>query len=199
MSAARKLGDRAPRYILNPHELKMVRVASRNRRRSQVYELEIIDMSESGMSFIVNWNFLPQIGEILKVEFPIPGEQGGKVAWFAEVMRLEGSDERPKQMMHFSGIKVGVRFIDLPKGHLKILQAGLGRRFHDLQIAVRWDDIQKFMNAAGFYLWEASKVALIVGGATLFFYMVTKKMGGNYDPNRPVNWGERFFERVIKK
>jgi hypothetical protein len=204
-NAARKLNDRAPRYILNPHEKKMVRVAPKNRRKHQIYELEIVDMSETGMSFIVNWNYLPKIGEILKVEFPVPGErrQGGrnknqKVAWFAEVVRLEGPEERPQNMQHFSGIKVAVRFVDLPEGHLHVLKGGLDRKLQAVQIKVHWDQVQKLWSKSRYFVFEFAKLLFIVGMAAAFFYFVTRKLG-DYDPNRPVNWGERFFERVIPK
>jgi PilZ domain len=195
--AARKFTNRAARYVLNAGDEKLVRVASRDRKKNQIYQMEIIDVSETGMAFIVNWNYLPQIGEILKVEFPVPGEQR-KVAWFAKVMRLENENERPPEMRHFSGIKVGVEFIDMPKGHLRTLKAGLSRKTHarlDAQNQVVRQHKQKE------WLRIALQVCFLIA-AVYGFYLFIKaftKPDLNYDPKNPVNWGERFFERVIKR
>jgi hypothetical protein len=196
-NAARKFFDRAPRYILHAGDEKIVRVAPRNRRKNQIYHLEILDVSETGMSFIVNWNYLPQIGEILKVEFPVPGENR-KVAWFAKVMRMEGMGERPQEMNHFSGIKVGVEFIDMPKGHIRTLKAALNNK---TQNRIRAHRLKKALQKRGEILRVMGQLIFLTAvcvGIYYFFKSYTEH-DINYDPKRPVNWGERFFDRIKKE
>jgi len=192
---ARKIVDRAPRYILNAGDEKIVRVASRDRKKNQIYQMEIIDVSETGMSFIVNWNYLPQIDEVLKVEFPVPGDQR-KVAWFARVVRLESHNERPQEMRHFSGIKVGVEFIDMPKGHLRTLKSGLNRKTHERLQAHK--AVQSRRRRREIFRVLAQILFLTaVGAGVYYFFQAITRPDLNYDSKRPVNWGERFFERVI--
>ena len=195
--AARKFKDRAPRYVLNAGDEKIVRVASRDRKKNQIYQMEIVDVSETGMAFIVNWNYLPQIGEVLKVEFPVPGEQR-KVAWFAKVMRLENHNERPPEMRHFSGIKVGVEFIDMPKGHMRTLKAGLSRKTHE-----RLHSQKALLNTHKRREWirTALQVCFLLAAVYGFYWFIQAytKPDLNYDSKNPVNWGERFFDRMIKR
>lgn len=196
----KKILDRAPRYVLDAADGKIVRVAPRNRRKNQIYHLEIVDVSETGMSFIVNWNYLPQIGEILKVEFPVPGEENPprKVAWFAKVIRLEGQGERPDSMRHFSGIKIAVEFIDMPPGHIKTLKTGLNQK---TKKRISWQQaIESLRGHEDFFkvLGQIVFLAGVVGAMYLFFKTYTET-NLNYNPHRPVKWGERFFDRVIKK
>ncbi len=204
-NSPRKIWERAPRYVLNAGDEKIVRVAPKERRKNQVYNLEIVDISETGMSFIVNWSYLPRIGEVLKVEFPVPGEQEGgqrggqrKVAWFAKVVRMEGQGERPQEMTHFSGIKVGVEFLDMPQGHMRTLHTGLNKKTQD---RLRFQKLTSaFTNHKEFFRVAAQ---LIVIGACAYglywFFDHYTQPDLNYDVHRPVNWGERFFDKMIKK
>lgn len=195
--AVKKFFKRAPRYVLRPQDSKMLRLAPRDRRRHKIYEMEIIDISETGMGFIVDWHYLPSIGEILKVEFTVPAKDS-KIAWYARVMRLEGPEERPGTMKHFSGVKVGVEFINMPKGHLEQLKKGIEQRLTEVtrvrEVVNYNNQIERLTRILITTLWVSAIVAATAG----FFYYITK-YSNSYNPNRTANWGERFFEKTIPK
>lgn len=204
-SSARRYSDRAPRYILNPQDSRIMRVATK-RKKKQIFKMEIVDLSETGMSFVVDWHFLPQIGEILKVEFPVPG-QDNQVAWFAKVVRLEGPSERPNEMLHFSGIKVGVEFQNLPKGHLNVLRAGLQQQFisqgrENAHLFVRHTvnksvgSFRHFLAQLRFYFTQV--IGLFILAAFVFgliYYF--NQIQSYFKPQE--NWGQKFFDRVTPK
>lgn len=131
----RKFIPRAPRYVLRPSDAQVLSF-SKERERGTKHETRIINVSATGIAFLVSREEAPRIGDHIKIEFPVPG--GNNVAWWARVARIESySDERwwdkndsfdsPKQVV------VGVQYIDLPDGHKRDIQKGLEIRYKELK------------------------------------------------------------------
>ena len=82
----RKFVSRAPRYVLRPTDNQIFRYAL-NDQRMRPHSTRFLNLSETGVAFLVDQGVVPRIGETIKVEFPLPG--GDQVAWWARVVRIE--------------------------------------------------------------------------------------------------------------
>ncbi|HEX4923594.1 MAG TPA: PilZ domain-containing protein [Bdellovibrionales bacterium] len=163
---------------------------SRKRKGAQIFDTEIVNISETGMAFRVSVEHAPIIGETIKVEFNVPGERY-KIAWFANVIWLETPYNRADRKRE--RVKAGIQFHEFPRRHKAILQQGLRARFNELMLEERRQKILTFFRSlpeAGLYL---GVIALVAA----FFYYFTQRTP-TYDENRPTQWGERFFQKVIK-
>jgi hypothetical protein len=189
-SNVKKIRYRAPRYTLRPYDAKGMRF-SRKRKGAKIFETQIINVSETGMAFRVESENAPQIGEVIKVEFNVPGERY-KIAWFANVVWLETPYHvalRKKEE-----VKAGIQFHSLPERHRQILSAGLKAKFNEVYLEARRRKILAFFQS----LPEAALYLAIIGVVAGLIYYVSQQTPEK-DPDRQNAWGERFFKNVIKE
>jgi len=77
---------RAPRYILNTEDNSLVRLSGAE-QLSWEEKTELRDVSLTGLSFLAQQDLSPQIGEVIKIQFSVPGSQ--QMACYAVVIRIE--------------------------------------------------------------------------------------------------------------
>lgn len=111
---------RSPRYILNTQDDSLIRVAG---PRQMPWEegTEIRNISLTGLGFIAPSDLCPLLGEVIKIQFEVPGSQ--PMACYAVVTRI---DPLKNQKM-----LVGVHFYKLEMAQRIALAQGLSRKLKD--------------------------------------------------------------------
>lgn len=111
---------RSPRYILDTEDESLIRVAG---PRQVPWEegTRIKNVSLTGLAFTAPEDLCPILGEVIRIQFPVPG--GRPFACHAIVTRIE---EEKHGMM-----AVAVHFYKLDMAHRIVLAQGLSRRFRD--------------------------------------------------------------------
>jgi hypothetical protein len=195
--AQRLYNARAIRYTIRPQDDKVMRYAF-NRFNNQNFSTEVVNISESGMAFTIDDSTVPHIGEIIKVEFPVPGED--RVAWFARVVRIEERDYESRwydehtqdaSSVRPAGVIVAVKFLDLPEAHRLSIRKGLQSKLGDIKRQ------KAFRNLASQFRWIQHHYVqvLFFGITTLLFLGLLYFLSMNFaqkEHNRPVIWGERI-------
>lgn len=111
---------RAPRYILNTQDDSLIRVAG---PKQMPWEegTEIKNISLTGVAFTAPSDLCPLLGEVVKIQFDVPGSQ--QMACYAIVTRI---DPLKSQKM-----LVGVHFYKLEMSQRIALAQGLSRKLKD--------------------------------------------------------------------
>jgi len=125
MSAASRYYPRAPRYVFRPQDQRLMRFKGMDVNASASRALTR-DLSESGLSFIVDSGEAPFEGEILKIEFTPPGRR--QIAWFALVARVESKIDWDPISGYHNQTVVGLRFRQLSPALTRELQKSLEGR-----------------------------------------------------------------------
>ena len=81
---------RAPRYILNPQDNSLVRLSGAEQLAWEE-STELHDVSLTGLTFTAPQDLSPQIGEVIKIQFTVPGSE--QMACYAVVIRIEKTGE----------------------------------------------------------------------------------------------------------
>ena len=81
---------RAPRYVLNTEDNCLIRLSGAE-RRSWEENTEIRDISLTGLTFTASTDLCPQLGEIIKIQFAVPGSE--QMACYAVVIRIENVND----------------------------------------------------------------------------------------------------------
>jgi hypothetical protein len=131
MSQAKKFEDlypRAPRYVIEVGDHQVVRFAQLP-KGSKTMHTRIINLSESGMAFLVPYHTSPEPEEHIKVEFSPPNAQ--PIACFAKVVRVElhktySEDQRPQTFK-----LVAVEFVQMHPLQRQLLAQGLTEKFRE--------------------------------------------------------------------
>ncbi len=189
----RRFVARAPRYVLRTGDNQLLRFAN-NKVNHRSLTTRFVNVSETGLAFVVDQSQSPKMGEIIKLEFPVPG--GEQVAWFGKVTRLEQIFDRPwwaeRNAAHKpEDVLVGVQFVDLPDGHRENIRAHLHQRFRDLLQEMR---MRKFRIAQNWILdhsWQIL-VYILASALTVTILYLLAQPNGNYDPKKGTPWGHRF-------
>lgn len=105
---------RAPRYILNTEDNSLVRLSGAE-QLSWEEKTELRDVSLTGLSFIAPQDLSPQMGEVIKIQFAVPGSQ--QMACYAVVIRIE-------KINQFDNL-IGVHFYKLDRTQRLNLVQGL--------------------------------------------------------------------------
>lgn len=124
MSTASRYHPRAPRYVFRPMDQRLMRIKSEEKKAIAV-AARIRDLSTSGLSFVISGDQAPREGEMLKIEFTLPGDahpSKRKIAWFASVVRLAPNQDAGATTL------VASRFYRLPESLTLKLQKCLGPR-----------------------------------------------------------------------
>jgi hypothetical protein len=117
-----KYHARAPRYILQPQDNTLIRVAG---PRQVPWEegTDIKNISLSGLAFTAPTELCPIVGEFIKIQFEVPSSS--QMACFGLVTRLEPLG--PSEML------VGIQFYKLEMPHRIALLQGLAQRLKEQQ------------------------------------------------------------------
>jgi len=116
---------RAPRYILDTEDNCLIRLSGAE-RLSWEEKTELRDVSMTGLSFLAPRDLSPQIGEVIKIQFAVPGSE--QMACYAVVTRIERFNQ-------FDNL-IGVHFFKLDRTQRLNLLQGLNnkvQRTADLQ------------------------------------------------------------------
>lgn len=108
---------RAPRYILDTEDNHLIRLSGAE-RLSWEENTEIKDISLTGLSFTASADLSPQLGEIIKIQFSVPGSE--QMACYAVVIRIDSTNE-------FENI-IGVHFYKLDRVQRLNLVQGLAHK-----------------------------------------------------------------------
>lgn len=188
----RKFIPRAPRYVLRPNDRHIVRYSTEgDRSMVSVNRTVLVNISETGAAIEMDLNSCPHLGEVLKVELPIPG--GDQVAWFARVVRTQlkkqnwwakGENEPEK-------VVVALKFEDLPDGHRRSIRKGLDERFLE---ELRERRARQLLYLKGLWIAHTWKIlawvaAALTAGAVIYFLA---RPTASYDPKYGTPWGQRF-------
>ncbi|MEO0337001.1 MAG: PilZ domain-containing protein [Pseudomonadota bacterium] len=133
----RKFNTRAPRLELGHLDNKEMYFAL-DSEKGKKHSTQVANLSATGLAFVAKDHEAPNVGEMIKVEFTIPGE--GKMAWFARVVRVEEYyDARwwdpTNEFDSPSEVMVAVTYVDMPETHKAVIQRGLETRFEDIRKA----------------------------------------------------------------
>ncbi len=150
-----KYHARSPRYILNTHDDYLVRVAGPQQIPWEE-DTEIKNVSLTGLAFTAPDDLCPVLGEVIKVQFVIPGAQ--QMACHAIVTRLEPDKSHT--------ILVAVHFYKLEMAHRIVLAQGLAKK-------VKNED-PDFANLSNEELktWNFFKKVFIMGFLATFWVVV---------------------------
>ena len=127
---AEKFYPRAPRYILQYKDNTILRFAAYP-KGSKKLQTRVINLSESGMAFLLPMLDNPQMDEIIKVEFIVPNFEA--VACFAKVIRIENHHIYDKMRNRQEFKLVAVSFVDLPVAQRQMIREGLAHEFERLR------------------------------------------------------------------
>jgi hypothetical protein len=191
----RKFVPRAPRYVLRPQDKHIMRFAlEKTHGEGGIEHTVLYNLSETGVAFLVDPGTEFKVGDLIKVEVPVP--QADQIAWWARVVRMEEYEPRTwffsnDPFKDQTKILVACRFEDLPEPHSRTLRQGIERSF----IQAMRD--QQFRNLFYYRTWaiqNLSKLLLyaLLTAASLGFLYYISRPSANYDPQRGAPWGERF-------
>lgn len=77
---------RSPRYVLDAHDNNLIRYSGPERAPWEE-KTELKNISLTGLSFIASQDLRPQLGEIIRIQFEVPGSE--PMACHALVIRIE--------------------------------------------------------------------------------------------------------------
>jgi hypothetical protein len=116
--------SRSPRYILQTQDNTLIRVAGPHQTPWEE-GTEIVNISLSGLAFIAPVDLCPIVGEFIKIQFQVPGNQ--EMACYGLVTRLEPSGN--------ADMVVGIQFHRLEMPHRIVLLQGLAQKLKEQQKA----------------------------------------------------------------
>lgn len=191
----RKYVPRAPRYVLRPHDRSEMRFSLQNTfGQPRVEKTILLNLSESGVAFLVERREEFKLGDHVMVEVPIPS--GEQIAWYAKVVRIQEFEPRnwrfrkdpfeETQMM-----LIGLKFDTLPEPHSRAIRQGIEKSFMQ---AMRDQQYRNWLYYKAFFLQNIVKVtfyALLAAAAFGFIYWFSLP-DAKYDAKRGTLWGERF-------
>lgn len=131
---------RAPRYILNTEDDSLIRLSGAE-QLSWEEKTELRDISLTGLSFLAPQDLSPQIGEVIKIQFTVPGSN--QMACYAVVIRIEKINQVDNL--------VGVHFYKLDRTQRLNLVQGLSHK------------VQKSKGSAGFSSKKINDVVSLIG------------------------------------
>lgn len=164
MNTLAKYHARAPRYILQPEDDTLIRVAGPHQIPWEE-GTQIKNISLSGLAFTTTADLCPQVGEFIKIQFRLPG--GKPMACYGLVTRLESKYDKT--------IVVGVHFQKLQTPHKMILLQSLSNRLRE-QMSQETSFVRESFAISVFRNWLklsalwASLILWICSFAFMFFF-----------------------------
>ncbi len=193
--AIRKFVPRAPRYVLQPTDNQVLRYGSEQDEHTS-HQTHIIDLSETGLSYLVDRECAPQIGDMIRLEFTVPGHQ--PVAWWGRVTRITEYEPAPYQRMrrdeeggHLDEVLVGIHFQDVSEEQRLAIREGLQNRLDELAAERRRERWAKWIYFFKEYGLRILAILLMTVVTVGFLYYFTRP-SDNYDAERGAPWGQRY-------
>lgn len=146
---------RRPRYILQPHDNTLVRVAGPQQTPWEE-GTEILNVSLSGLAFTAPSDLAPILGEIIKIQFAVPGRQD--MACLALVIRMQ--KQGPSTML------VAVKFLKLEMPQRLALAQALAKKLKDQS------DLSVSENRASWLESKKTRLLLSTGFALLWLFLL---------------------------
>lgn len=161
---------------------------------------QFLDISMTGMAFVVDRDTAPFIFESIKVEVPL--DETSSIAWWAKVIRVEEYAPHkwymPKDAFGDDSTKVlvAVSFQDMPEGHVEKIKRALDRKFVEVAKEKRADHFRNFAAMWASHSWH---FILYIGLAIATFGMLwyLAQPSANYG-EKGAPWGERFTDGIFK-
>lgn len=191
----RKFIPRAPRYILRPQDRKDMRFSLQSTvGKGGIEQTIMLNLSESGVAFMVAPGTDMHMGEYVKVEIPIPN--GEQIAWWGRVVRIQEYEPsywsfRKDEFREKPRIIIGLKFEDMPDPHGHAIRKGLEQSFLK---AARDQRFSKAIYYKAFFSQYTMRVALciLLTALTIGFIYYFSLPDAKYDAKRGTPWGERF-------
>lgn len=192
---AKKYVQRAPRYLLRSGDRKTMRFSLQHMvGPSAIEETVLLNLSETGAAFLVPKGQMFHIGDVIKVEIPVPS--GDQIAWFGRIVRIEEYEPRT---WNFSGdpfkeerkYMIALRFEDLPAPHSRALRKGIEASIMQAMRDQQFRTLQyyKLSFIKNIFKITAYLVLTVLAIAFIYYFSQPSK---NYDSKRGAPWGERF-------
>lgn len=191
----RKFHMRSARYVLRPEDRNTLRYSLfKEHGEAATHQTVMLNLSETGVAFLMEPGRHPKVGEHIKVEIPIPG--GEQIAWFGRVVRVQEYQpsrwvSRRDPFQAQPKVIVGLKFERLPEAHTRAIRRGIEQSFIK---AMRDQQYRNFLyyRALFFqYVPRALFYILLTAAAFGFIYYFTLP-DANYDAKRGAQWGDRF-------
>ena len=194
-NSARKFIQRSPRYIIQPNDDRYVRFA-RKEDTEQSYTTRLLNISTTGLAFVADRDCSPNIGDLIKVEFPIGSE---RFAWWGRVVRLQEYQQSVWSTANdpsliSDDIFIGVHFHDLPIGHSEEIKKHLEHKFIELVKSQNKEKLLTLVEFLARHIWAVLiyGVCAILTFGILLWLASPINPADRYDPNRGTHWGKRF-------
>jgi len=186
--------QRAPRYVLRPTDRSTMRFSFQNTQGAGGIESTLlINLSETGVAFLVNRGGEPRLGDRVKVEVPIP--QGETIAWWGSVVRINLYEPRTwfgrDQFMEHPKVMVALRFEELPEQHTRAIRRGLNRAFLKAMREQQYKTLDYYKTLLSENWIQALVYFALTAFLVLFIYWFTLP-SDTYDAKRGAQWGDRF-------
>lgn len=187
--------SRAPRYVLRAQDKQVMRFALQETKGDGGIDSTILyNLSETGVAFLIDTKTHVKLGDIIKVEIPVP--QGEQIAWWARVVRTE--EYQPKSWFFSDDpfkdeakTLVGCRFEELPAQHSLAIRKGIEESFIK---AMREQKYRNWHYYRALFSQNAGRFLLyaVLTLASLYFIYYFSRPDTNYDAQRGAPWGQRF-------
>jgi len=194
-SPVRQFKNRSFRYVLRTADNADMRFSLQSTQGAAgIEKTQLIDLSETGMSFLLGPATDVVVNERIKVEIPIPG--GEQIAWWARVVRIEQHEPRGWSFASDGfgddpPIKVAVRFEALPEAHARAIRQGLERSFMRAMRDQQYRNWLYYRTIALQNAWKAAVITALSVFVIGFIYYFSLP-SANYDAEKGAPWGERF-------
>jgi hypothetical protein len=192
----RRFIPRAFRYVLRPQDRKTMRFSlDGSHGGADISETILINLSETGVAFVVSSGAGLEINERIKVEIPIP--EGEQIAWWGRIVRLQAFEPTGWQARSraFDGddtrVLVAIRFDELPDGHTRAIRKGLERSFMQAMRDQQYRNWLYYRTYASHYVWKVA-IGFVLLAATAWFLWYFSQPSSNYDGEKGAPWGERY-------
>ena len=185
---AHRYYNRSKRYDMEQNDLRHMRLVREPLTAPAHYETEILNVSETGIAFLMKIKEVPNVGEMLMLEFTPPG--GNRIAWYGKVVRIELPQDRAAWKSFSTMALVAVQFHKMPSAFRHEIREGLDIKFRQIEFRKRKE---KFI-AYAMWMQKHWKKILLYAFSLLFtamtLYMLSRPTP-NYNERDPSIWGER--------
>lgn len=193
MSEARKFVVREPRYTLQSTDNRYIRFA-REDEHGRTHTTIFIDISATGLAFVIDRDQAPHLSDLIKVEVPL--KDGQSVAWWARVVRVEEYTVKKwyvkrENFVAENPVLVAVQFQNLPAGHTVAIRQALDHKFKEVFKTHRRQKFFRYLSFLQEYAWRLVMCAILTA-ATVFFMWYIAQPTPTYNPKNGSPWGQRF-------
>ena len=193
-ATARKQMRIAPRYKVSDDQPRGIRfISSKNRK---IVLTKIVDISETGISFITNHKLCPRMGEVIKMDFAPPGSM--QIAVQGQVMRI-AEPSKDSEWAQFPGtVLVGVAFYNVPRAYKKMLTRTLNSLI-DVRNTTYRREVSRSNNEPSWFLENLGSLfataAILVAFGGLIYYVLNYYDGKTVSKESP--WAQNFFDKNL--